>query len=71
MKYEININKTGLNIFSKCKMTSSQNRLLNIIQEAKEILEDLEADGNCKMLEQDLMDLIHEVRRRRRRRKLW
>jgi hypothetical protein len=32
-------------------------------------LEDLEADGNCKMLEQDLMDLIHEVRRRRRQ--LW
>jgi hypothetical protein len=27
--------------------------------------EDLEADANCNMLEQDLMDLIPEARRRR------
>jgi len=43
MKKEININKTGFNIFSECKMTGYQNRLLNVIQEGKEILEDLEA----------------------------
>jgi hypothetical protein len=46
-------------------MTGSQNGLLNIIQERKEIQEDLEGDGSCKMAEQDLTDLTHEVRRRR------
>jgi hypothetical protein len=50
-------------------MTGYQNRPLNIIQEGKGILEDFEADGNCKMLEQDLTDLIHEVRRRRKEKK--
>jgi hypothetical protein len=34
------------------------------MQGCKEILEHLEADGNCKMLEQDVTGLIHEVRRR-------
>jgi hypothetical protein len=60
------MNKTGLNIFSECKLTSSQNRLLNIIQEGKDILEELEGDGNFKMQKQDPTHLIHKVRRRRR-----
>jgi hypothetical protein len=55
-----------LNIFRKCKITS-QNRFLNINQGGREILEDLEADGKCRIPEQNLMDPIHEVRRRRRR----
>jgi hypothetical protein len=33
------------------------------LQGGKEILEDLQADGDYKMPEQDLMDLVHEVRR--------
>jgi hypothetical protein len=37
------------------------------MQGCKDILEHLEADGNCKMLEQDVTGLIHEVRRRRRK----
>jgi hypothetical protein len=46
-------------------MTGFQNRLLNITQERKLILEDLEADENCKMSEEDLTNLIHEDRRRK------
>jgi hypothetical protein len=48
-------------------MKGFQTRLLNMIQEGKDINEDLEADGNCTMPEQDLTDLIRKVRRRRRR----
>jgi hypothetical protein len=44
-------------------MTGFQNRLLNITQERKQILEDLEADEHCKMSKEDLTNLIHEDRR--------
>jgi hypothetical protein len=54
-----------MNVFNDCKMADSQNRLLSVIQEGKEILENLKADGNCRIPEEDLTDLIHEVRRRR------
>jgi hypothetical protein len=67
---KINVNKTELNIFSEFKMTGSQNRILNSIKEGKDILEDLETDGNCKMPEQDLTNLIHEVRGRRMRKSI-
>jgi hypothetical protein len=48
-------------------MTGSQNWLLNITQEGKEIIQDLEEDGNCKIPEQELMVLILEFRGKRRR----
>jgi hypothetical protein len=64
MKQEMNINKAVLNIFGECKMTGFRNRLLNI-QECKQVLEDPETDGNCRMTEQDLADLLHETRRRK------
>jgi hypothetical protein len=44
-------------------MTCSQNWLVSIVKEGKQILEDLEADGNCNIPEKDL---VHDVRRSRR-----
>jgi hypothetical protein len=35
-----------------------------MIFNAVDILEDFEADGNCKMLQEDITDVIHGVRRR-------
>jgi hypothetical protein len=46
-------------------MKGSHNRVLNIIQERKGILEGLEADGNCRITEQDLNDVTHEARIRK------
>jgi hypothetical protein len=62
-----------MNVFNDCKMADSQNRLLSVIQEEKEILENLKADGNCRIPEEDLTDLFHEVRGRRRHKglKCW
>jgi hypothetical protein len=62
---KIYINKAGFNFFSDFEMTGCQNRAFKCHPRGKRDPGRPGSDGNCKMPEQDITDLIYGVRKRR------